>query len=290
VDRPEDPDRELIWEDHPALARPILVVAFGGWFDAAQGATAAVEWLEGHHRAVPFASIDPDGFFDFHQERPEIRLTDDGLRELRWPDAVLSAAVTGAQHDLVLLATVEPHLRWGTYARLVARAVRELRCELVVTLGAVPSTVPHTRPFPVFGSTTNAVLAARLGLDPPQYEGPTGIVGALHDRFDGDGVPAVAARVSVPHYAAGLHSPKASMALVQFLERVTGVPTGHAELTGAALEWEREVAEAVAGDDELSAYVPGLEVEHDRDTGALPTGDDLAAEFERFLREQRGDA
>jgi hypothetical protein len=281
---------ELIWEHHPELRRPILVVAFGGWFDAAQGATAAVEWLEGHHRAVPFASIDPDGFFDFHQERPEIRISEDGLRELRWPEAVLSAAVTGADHDLVLLATVEPHLRWATYSGLIAEVAHDVGCELVVTLGAVPSTVPHTRPFPVFGSTTTPALAERLGLDRPQYEGPTGIVGALHDRLDGDRTPAVAARVSVPHYAAGLHSPKASMALAQFLERVTGVPTGHAELTGAALEWERDVAEAVAGDDELAAYVPGLEVEHDRDADDLPTGDDLAAEFERFLREQRGDA
>jgi predicted ATP-grasp superfamily ATP-dependent carboligase len=281
---------ELIWDGGPELSRPVLVVAFAGWFDAAQAATTAVQWLEGHHRATRCAAIDPDGFFDFQQERPEIRLTDEGLRELAWPEPVFMAASTGVAHDLVLLATVEPHLRWPTYASLVTDVAQRVGCELVVTLGAVPSTVPHTRPFPVFGSTTTPALASRLGLQQPQYEGPTGIVGAVHDRLDAIGVPAIAARVSVPHYAAGLPSPKAAMALVAFLERVTGIPTGHGELGPAALEWEREVAEAVAGDEELSSYVPGLEAEHDRDADSLPSGDDLAAEFERFLREQRGDA
>jgi hypothetical protein len=280
---------ELIWQRDPELRRPILLLAFGGWFDAAQAATGTVEWLEGHHRAEPFARIDPDGFFDFQQERPEIRLTAEGLRELRWPEAELTAAPTDGRHDLALLSAVEPHLRWPAYTAALAEVVRRIQCEFVVTLGAVASTVPHTRPFPVFGSAANAQLAERLGLSRPQYEGPTGITGAIHDRLDAEGLPAIAVRVSVPHYAAGLHSPKATMAIGQYLERVTGVPTGHAELTAASLEWEEEVTEAVAGDDELAAYVPGLESEHDRNADALPSGDDLAEEFERFLREHRGD-
>ena len=185
---------------------------------------------------------------------------------------------------------MEPHLRWRTFVDVVVEIVRHYDVKLVVTLGAMVAEIPHTRPPTITGSTTDAELGSVLRLDQPSYQGPTGVVGALHERFERLGMPAVSLRASVPHYVSGAPNPKASRALLERFERVTGLPTGWAELDAEAREWEARVDEAMAEEDDIVHYVRRLEQRYDeRASQSLPSPDDLAAEFERFLRQQDDD-
>jgi len=196
--------------------------------------------------------------------------------------------ITSAPHDLLLIAGVEPHLRWRSFSDDLVEIVRSTGAELVITLGALAEAVPHTRPHLVKGSCTNDELATRLGLDRPTYQGPTGLVGVLHDTLDRQKIPVISLRVGVPHYVTGTTNPKAQRALLEHLQHVTGVPTRSAGLAQAVAEWETQVNSAVSEDTEASAYVQQLERHADqRLAETMPSGDDLAAEFERFLREQR---
>ncbi|MFQ5556601.1 MAG: PAC2 family protein [Acidimicrobiales bacterium] len=282
---------DLVWHtDPPPLRAPILVTAFEGWFDVGGAATGAVEWLSERATGTHVAHVDPDPYFDFSERRPFARL-EGGVRVIDWPaNDVHTLALPDRGRDLVLMVGVEPHLRWRGFADLVLEVAERCRAALLVTLGATIAEVPHTRPFVVAGSTVDPHLAGALGLDRPSYEGPTGVVGVLHDLFTGVGVPAVSLRVSVPHYVAGTPNPKGSRALLERFERVTGLPTDWAELDRAAEEWEARVNEAMNDDDDVLAYVRGLEQASDtRMSRELPSAEDLAAEFERFLRRQRPD-
>jgi proteasome assembly chaperone (PAC2) family protein len=279
------------FDDLAPLHRPIMVLALRGLFDIAEVATDAIDTLADDRVAPIVASIDPDPFFDFTQERPQVVMDDAELRQVVWPENEFRIArFPGKAHDLVLLSGVEPHLRYGTFADAIIEVARQLQCEVVVTVGAAPEAVPHTRPSQVVGSSTNDGLVRALGLSRPQYQGVTGLVGVLQERLDRAGIPAVSLRVGVPHYLGNAKHPQSSAALLRHLEHVLGVPTGHAELTEDAMRWRSLHDEAVAEDDHASSYVAMLEHEYDRKMEAtLPTGDDLAAEFEKFLREQRDD-
>jgi hypothetical protein len=274
-----------------ALNRPIMVIALRGWFDMAEVATDALDELLTDRVAPVVATIDPDPFFDFTQERPTTELDDDDIRHTRWPENEFRLArFPGAAHDLVVLAGVEPHLRFATFADSIIAVARRLACEVVVTVGAAAEAVPHSRLPLVVGSTTNEALAKALGLSRPQYQGITGLVGVLQERLDHARVPAVSLRVGVPHYLGNAKHPQSSAALLHHLEHVLGVPTGHARLGEDAMRWRSLHDEAVAEDDQASAYVAMLEREYDhRAEASMPTADDLAAEFERFLRDQHED-
>lgn len=267
------------------LNRPIMVLALRGWFDVAGVATSAVEHLVRDRVAPVVASIDPDPFFDFTVERPTVAFDADDERVIEWPDNEIRVArYPGAAHDLVLLAGVEPHLRYATFADALIRVARELGCEMVVTVGAAPEAIPHTRLPMVVGSSTNPRLARALGLSRPKYQGVTGLVGVLQERLDRVQMPAVSLRVGVPHYLGGAEHPTSSAALLRHLEHVLGVPTHHAALADEIAEWRHRHDEAVAGDHQATLYVQMLEAEYDRSAEAsLPSADDLAAELERFL-------
>lgn len=273
------------------LNRPIMVLALRGLFDIAEVATDAVDALTGGRVAPVVASIDPDPFYDFTQERPQVLVDEAEVRHVLWPENEFRITrFPGRAHDLVLLSGVEPHLRYATFADAIIEVARALDCEVVVTLGAAPEAVPHSRPAVVVGSSTNDGLVRALGLSRPQYQGVTGLVGVLQQRLDTAGIPAVSLRVGVPHYLGNAKHPQASAALLRHLEHVMGVPTGHADLAEDAMRWRSLHDEAVAEDHHAASYVSMLENEYDRRIeAALPTGDDLAAEFEKFLREQRDD-
>jgi proteasome assembly chaperone (PAC2) family protein len=279
------------FEELAPLHRPIMVLALRGLFDIAEVATDAIDTLADDRVAPVVASIDPDPFFDFTQERPQVVLDDAEIRQVVWPENEFRIArFPGGAHDLVLLSGVEPHLRYGQFADAIIEVARQLQCEVVVTVGAAPEAVPHTRPSQVVGSSTNDGLVRALGLSRPQYQGVTGLVGVLQERLDRVGIPAVSLRVGVPHYLGNAKHPQSSAALLHHLEHVLGVPTSHAELTEDAMRWRSLHDEAVAEDEHASSYVAMLEHEYDRRMEAtMPTGDDLAAEFEKFLREQRDD-
>lgn len=282
---------ELRWIARDNLAddleRPLLVVAFRGLFDASGSATAAVEWLAGRIDHTAIGDVDPETFFDFTQERPEVNFDERGTRVLAWPrNEVLVARTPEGQRDLLMMSGVEPHLRWRTFANALSEVAVITGVATVVTLGAMVGMTPHTRPFSVTGSSTNARLADRLGLGRPSYQGPTGLVGVLHDTLDRAGTPVISLRVSVPHYVPDTPNPKATRALLRWFERVSGVSTSYAELDGPAADWQRQVDAAVAGDADLLHYVKRLEAQTDQTEELIPSGDDLAAELEAFLREQ----
>lgn len=282
---------QLIWEQEPTrtLRSPILVTAWDGLFDVGGAATGAIDALRGR-AAVRVGHVDPDEFFDFNERRPHVRIDQNGHREIVWPrNDIYALPLEGRARDLVLMDGVEPHLRWRTFVDAVVEVVRRFDVKMVVTLGAMIAETPHTRPPSITGSTTDPDLAELMRLDRPSYQGPTGVVGALHEHLDRIGVPAVSLRASVPHYVSGAPNPKASRALLERFERVTGLPTRWADLDQEAREWEARVDEAMADDADIAHYVRRLEERYDtRTASSLPNADDLAAEFERFLR-QHGD-
>jgi hypothetical protein len=271
------------------LHRPIMVLALRGYFDVAEAATDALSELLNERVAPVVASLDPDPFYDFTQERPMVEFDDDDVRNVLWPtNEFRLLRFPGRAHDLLVLAGVEPHLRYATFARAIITVATALACEVVVTVGAAAEAVPHTRPPLVVGSSTNEGLATALGLSRPQYQGMTGLVGVLQTMLDEAEVPAISLRVGVPHYLGNAKHPQSSSALLQHLEHVLDVPTGHAGLREDAMRWRTLHDEAVAEDAQASNYVSMLERDYDRRTEAgLPSADALGAEFERFLREQR---
>ncbi len=281
--------RVLRWSASAELDRPLLVVALEGMFDAAEAATTAVGRLCRLHHATELAEIDPEPFFNFQSQRPTIAFDEGGVRAIEWPVGRCSAASTPpGRRDLVLVTGIEPHMRWRTYAGTLLEVARATGAELVITLGAMVSMAPHTRPLGVVGSAADPDIADRLGLGRPSYQGPTGLVGVLHDRLQAEGLPVVSLRVSVPHYVPGPPNPEATRSLLARLELITGIRTGHAELDRPAREWRQRIDDAVASDDELSAYVRQLEEQVD-ELEVLPSGDDLAAELEAYLRDRRED-
>ena len=286
---------ELIWENHPKLHRPVLVAGFKGWNDAADSASAAVDWLATNLAGRPFAHIDPERYYDFQTTRPHVSVRDGVTERITWPTNEFSAATgTTSNHDFIILRGVEPHFGWRTFCEAVVLVARENACELVVTFGALLADVPHTRIPTITGTATDPDLIARLGLERSRYEGPTGIVGVLHDVCARAGLVSASLWAPVPHYVASAPDPMASRELVSRFAQLTGLDIDLTELDLAAEGWRNRVSAAVVGDSDTAAYVEELEGRFDAEIsepglGNLPTGDDLAAELERYLREQRDD-
>jgi proteasome assembly chaperone (PAC2) family protein len=280
----------LSWERRPSLRKPTLICAFKGWNDAAESATGALDFLVRQWGATRFAAIDPEEFYDFQVTRPTVRLAEGRTREIVWPELALSEArIESAGHDAVLLSGAEPNLRWRAFCRTVVEATRELGVDLVVSLGALLADVPHTRPVQITGIAGDTSLVERLGFSQARYEGPTGIVGVLHDAFMRAGLPCASLWAPVPHYVAAVPSPKATLALVRTLERLIDVSIDVSELERATAEYEERLDEAVASEPEVKALVERLEQQMDEQDISftdLPSGDSIAREFQRFLREQ----
>jgi predicted ATP-grasp superfamily ATP-dependent carboligase len=278
---------ELEWEREWPGRTSILVVAFAGYFDAASAATGAVDHLIEFTDATRLAAIDGDPFFDAQQVRPHVVLEDGVTRTIVWPEnAVHANDESDAGRELVLLSGIEPHYHWRRFTGLLVEVAEHTGAQVVVTLGAMPSQIPHSRMPLVHASSANPELAQRFGLHRPRYQGITGIVGSLQAELDARDYPAISMQVGVPYYAAGAQNWKASAALLRNLEHVTGIPTGHGLLQERVAEWEQLVDEAVAENPEASGYLPQLEAEYDRQAAEqLPSSEDLAAEFERYLRE-----
>ena len=275
-------------ERRPSLRRPVLVAAFRGWNDGAQGASLATSFLAQSWEARRFADLDPEEFFDFQATRPHVALEDGLTRRIDWPETVFyHAEIPGLDRDAVLTLGIEPNLRWRTFSDEIVELARDLNIELVVTLGALLADVPHTRPAPVTGSASDPKLVDELGLASSRYEGPTGIVGVIHDACRRAEVPSASLWAAVPHYASLAASPKAALALCTRLADLLGTTFELDDLERASAAYEAQVSEAVASDEETEAYVRQLEERRDALGDALdvPSGDTLAAELTRFLRE-----
>jgi predicted ATP-grasp superfamily ATP-dependent carboligase len=284
----------VTWEQKPPLRSPTLVCSFKGWNDAAESASSALRYLATQWDAERIGAIDPEEFFDFQVTRPTVKLTEGLTREIDWPEFVFSsAAVASAGRDVVFLVGNEPNLRWKTFAATTVGAARELGVQQVVSLGALLADVPHTRPVQVTGIAGDPKMAERLGFSQTRYEGPTGIVGVLHDACARAGLESASLWAPVPHYVAAVPSPKASLALIQRVEALLGVTLELSGLEEASIEYERRLDEAVAAEPEVRVLVERLEQQADESEisfGDLPSGDSIAREFQRFLRDQpKGD-
>jgi proteasome assembly chaperone (PAC2) family protein len=273
------------------LRSPVMVAAFEGWNDAGDAASGAVDHLEVVWAGQPFAAIDPEDYYDFQVNRPTVTLVDGTTRRIQWPTSRFSLCRLESR-DVVLLRGLEPNMRWRTFCEEIIDIARELGVEMTVTLGALLSDSPHTRPVPVSGTASDTATAHRLDLDRSRYEGPTGIVGVLHDACNQAGMPSVSFWAAVPHYVAQPPSPKATIALLRRVEDVLDLAVPLGELPDQAAEWERQVDLLAAEDTEIAEYVRSLEEREPESGLEAASGDAIAREFEKYLRrrgQQRGD-
>lgn len=286
----------LRWRHRPPLRRPVMITAFEGWNDAGSAATSAARFLVDAWSAVPFCDVDPEELFDFSTTRPTVRFDDEGIRHVDWPENTWHWAHLGDDLDVVVLLGTEPQLRWRTFSHHVTALARHLDVRLVVSLGALLAEVPHSRPVSVYGAAYDPAVADELALTPSHYEGPTGIVGVLHDAYRAQGLSSASLWAAVPSYVPSAPSPKAALALVARVTHLLGTTVDTTELSEAAAEYETQLDEAVAEDDESLAYVARLEQawdESDLDEGPSGSGregaadTELMAEIERYLRDQR---
>ncbi|MDP9188667.1 MAG: PAC2 family protein [Actinomycetota bacterium] len=283
----------LAWEaEPPQLRSPALVCAFAGWNDAAGAATTALTAAAESLDAEVIAQVDPEEFFDFQANRPTISLTAGQAREIEWPGNVLLASTPeGAKRDLVLLAGTEPNLKWRTFSEGIAEVAEQLGVEMVVTLGALVADVAHTLPVPITGLASDAEMVERLELERSTYEGPTGVVGVLHDACNRRGMPSASLWAAVPHYVAAVPNPKAALALLRRLEGLVGVGVEASALEDESDSFEEQVSNAVSANPEIQELVERLESEQAEQLEVgedIPSGESLARDFERFLR-QRGE-
>jgi proteasome assembly chaperone (PAC2) family protein len=279
----------VAWEQRPELRRPVLVAGFEGWNDAASAASEAAGWLTRQFGATKMASMDPEEHFDFQSARPTVELVDGVTRDLTWPANDFFAVPVDAR-DLVVLRGVEPNLRWPSFCREVLGVAGETGCEMVVTLGALLADVPHTRPVRVTGATTDPDLMTNLHLQRSRYEGPTGIVGVLHDTARATGIASASLWAPVPHYVSTPPNPLATRALLDRLGHLLGTAFELAELDDLSEAWQTRVDEVVSQDDDVRSYVGQLEERYDTEAETdIPSGEGLADEVEQFLRDRRDD-
>jgi proteasome assembly chaperone (PAC2) family protein len=280
------------------LRRPVLIVAWSGWNDAAEAATTAARFLAATWSAVKFAEIDPEDFYHFGLSRPYVRFKagSETEREIVWPTTDFSVARSPAlPRDVIVGVAAEPHLHWKTYGAAVLELARRCQVSVVLTLGALLTSVAHTRPVRISGGAGDPELAAQLGLKPTRYEGPTGIVGVLNAMCRENDVPVASLWANVPHYISGVENPKAALALVRRVLAFLPTEADLSELVAAARQFEESLRAIVAQNAKIAAYVKKLEASDTDEeptadgTSDLPPAKELVAEIEQFLRQQRPD-
>ena len=281
----------------PLLRDPVMIIAFTGWNDAAEGASGALEhllsaWREKDDDVVPqlIADVEAEEFYDFQVNRPQVSIDDSSIRSISWPGTqVFGLAIPSMKRDLVIVTGVEPSMRWKRFTSDLLDLADDLEVTLVVTLGSLLADSPHTRPITVTGTASHPNIADRLGVSISKYEGPTGILGIIQDGCMRRGIDAISLWAAVPHYASNAPSPKATLALINTLEEFLNIKIPLSDLPGKSDAWEREVNDLAADDSEIADYVKALE--ESKDAAELPevSGDTIAKEFERYLRRQQED-
>ncbi len=298
------------FESRPAFADPILVAAFRGWNDGGSAATVAAAFLRNTMGAERFASISPEEFVDFQQTRPQVTVEEGHVRQITWPETELLHGRLPGGRDLLLVVGTEPNYRWRAFSDAISGYASEVGATLAITLGGLLADTPHTRPVPVSSTAHDPDLMDRFDLEPIRYEGPTGIVGVLHEGLGRAGIPSASLWAAVPHYLGGNPNPTAALALVRALEPLVECELEPTELETASAEFDRQIARVVEKDAEMRSYVADLEarldagddyededddededdldeIEDEITADDLPSADELEAELQEFLREQR---
>ncbi len=273
------------------LRDPVLIAAFSGWNDAAQAATDTVRNLMKEFNADRVGSIDAESHIDYQAHRPEVVLIEGVVREIRWPRFEILVARTNGHRDLVLLLGVEPNYQWQRFISAIAELSETMKCSQIVTLGALLADVPHSREPQLTGSAPTTVMA-QAGIQQSTYEGPTGIIGAIHDACHRSGTPAASLWVPVSHYINQSPNPVAVRALSRGIAAASGIDIPMWDLDASVETWRKQVDEIVADDEDIARYVADLELRSDQTppTGTvsedLPSAEELGAAFEEFLRDQ----
>lgn len=280
----------------PALRKPMFIAAFRGWNDAGEAATLAVRHLIESWSATPFASIDAEEFFDFTVARPMIFINEDGQRDLQWPpNRFYYHQHPDAEHDVVLFVGTEPHLKWRTFCETALGLFQRLDGSRLMTLGALVAATTHRRAPPVTGFSTEEELRGRLEgmtISRARYEGPTGIVGTLHDAWRRAGLPAASLWAGLPPYLGDAQNARGALALLEALDRLFAFVPDLTALQEASRKLEEQIDEALANNLQMRAYLAELEKRIDSGvveaaTPDLPPAGDLIGELEAFLRQQR---
>ncbi|MDZ7728902.1 MAG: PAC2 family protein [Dehalococcoidia bacterium] len=280
------------------LRNPVVIIAFTGWSDTGTVTTDAAQQFVDAFNAHQFMDVDPEDYYVFTDTRPTVRITEGGLREIIWPqNNAYAAEMQGYDRDLVIISGAEPNLRWRTFSERLAEVIADLNPSLVCTLVARPAATPHTRPIPVTGSSADAQLAARYGLGRSMYQGPTGVVGVIHDALRDRNIPLISLAAGVPHYLNVPENPPATMALLQAVGGVTGWDIPMGDLPAEGEQFLARVEEASSGDEQIAQYVRTLEEHYGepedeeqqqgQGDAELPSADDVLRDIEDFLR--RGD-
>lgn len=274
------------------LTGRILLVAFEGWNDATEAASAALRSIADQFSAQTLEAVDPEDYYDFQFSRPMVELDESGNRILSWPGTELLQASPEAikdfpaAADLYLLLGTEPSRRWLSFAGEVLEMVQDREIDTVIMLGSMLADVPHTRPMPIFKSSQNPALQQLFSLEPSKYEGPVGILTVLAQAFEGEGIPVLSVWGSVPHYVHNTQNPKAALGFLSELSSLTKYDFDTSALAEAAFDWERSIDELSESDEEMAGYIEQLEKARDAMDSELANGEALAKELERFLKER----
>ena len=270
------------------LRQPIMLAAFEGWNDAGESASAAITHLLANWSHQELARFNPEDFYDFQVNRPQIKIDEHVVREIVWPNTLIYAvSAPNLANDFLIVKGIEPSMRWMSFADQILDLADDYEATMLITMGALLADTPHSRPITVTGSGAHPEVAKKLGVEVSRYEGPTGIIGVLQDAAFRRGLDAVSLWAAVPHYVSAPPSPKASLALINALEDLLEISIHQGDLPERALNWEKLVDQMAADDVEIADYVAQLE--NSKDAAELPTvtGDSIAREVERFLRRNR---
>jgi proteasome assembly chaperone (PAC2) family protein len=281
----------------PSLRDPIMLIAFSGWNDGAEAATGALDhllsaWTDSNDDVVPvlIAQVDSEDFYDYQVSRPQVRVSDSMQREITWPGTqIFGLSIPSMKKDLVIVTGVEPSMRWKSFTREILDIADDLETSMIITIGAMLSDSPHTRPIRILATTSNPSIGSRLDLQPSNYQGPTGIIGAIQDGCTKRGIESLSLWASVPHYAPNAPSPKASLALLQAIEDYIEISIPLGDLREQAETWEDSVTQLASEDADVADYVKTLEAS--KDAADLPevSGETIAKEFEKYLRRHQQD-
>ncbi|MFM7776891.1 MAG: PAC2 family protein [Actinomycetota bacterium] len=278
-----------LFESAFSLRNPIMIAAFEGWNDAGESATGAINHLLTSWTHHKLGMMDPEDYYDFQVNRPAIKVDERVVREIIWPNTVLFEVSTPhLDNDFIIVKGIEPSMKWRTFSSELLDIADDYEVTMSITLGALLSDTPHTRPITVTGSGAHPDVAGRLGIEISKYEGPTGIIGVLQDAAHQRGIDAVSLWASVPHYVSTPPCPKASLALINALEDFLDISIPQGDLPERSSSWEIHVNQMAAEDSEVGDYVKQLETS--KDAAELPeaTGESIAREVERFLRRNPG--
>lgn len=267
------------------LVEPVMVAAFEGWNDAGEAASSVIEHLASVWNANELLSLESDDYYDFQVSRPRTTVTNGENQGITWPTTRVSIArPTNGNSDIVLVSGAEPNMRWRGFSSDLLSVARELGVRRIILVGSLLADTPHTRPVPVTSVASPVDLGQSLNLEPTGYDGPTGIVGVLHDVFAAAGIEAVSLWAAVPHYVAQPPCPKGTLALLRRVEDILDLRIPLGDLSEEARAWEHGVDELASEDEDIAGYVRSLE--EAKDAADLPeaSGEAIAREFERYLK------